>query len=150
MKVTTSTAEVDINLNDMAKSDKEKELVEKLKGYNHPEGKEQNLVDYDEVSRQDAIKLLDNGMSIDELRKEIVEQGWDDASPIYKIISGDDNEGGKIVKTIETTTVEMPEEDATKSFFKAMGKKHDEENHWKDYKPQNRDLSKNKNKHIIY
>ena len=111
MKVTTSTAEVDINLIDMAKNEDKKDVV-----------------------------VIEGGLPVGAMNEELIAQASE--------VEGDDE--GKIVKTIETTTIEIPKEDATKSFFKALGKKHDEENHWKDYKPKDRDLSKNRNKNIIY
>lgn len=146
----------------MAKKEKDG-LLDKIKGISVAdaidwnsieEGNRENVRKYNEELKSDAIKMLKKGMSAEELMNEMSEQGWDDASPVYKIvketIGEDGDEDNSVVKVTETTTIEGADEDPTKSFFKAMGKKHDEENHWFDYKPKNRDLSKNKNKHIIY
>jgi hypothetical protein len=100
-----------------------------------------NLIDMAKKEDKKDVVVIEGGLPVGAMNEELIAQ----ASEV------EDGDEGKIVKTIETTTIEIPkEEDATKSFFKAMGKRHDEENHWFDYKPKNRDLSKNKNKHIIY
>jgi hypothetical protein len=143
----------------MAEKDKSKALLEELKGLNIADSIDWNDVEdgnreavrlHNEEMKSDAIKMLEEGTSAEDLMKEMMEQGWDEASPIYKItkktVGGDGDDKSMVVE--ETTIVS--DDDKTKSFFKSLGKKHDEENHWKDYKPTVRNLSNNKNKNIIY
>ena len=141
----------------MAKT--KEELVKALQEMELPKEGSKEWIKYNEESRNDALNfLLKDGFTPEQLATEVIEQGWDDVSPVVKIIRESVDDNGDTIKT-ETTMIEntksddepeKKEEDETKSFFKSFGKRLDENNHWKDYKPKKSDLSGNKHKYIIF